>query len=151
MDRYLKHVEKYRGTTAQELEGNLDLAWVIEHGLQLCIQIVLDIGSYILAEEGIVVDEYGDVFAELAKLTVLPAEFARDISGMAGFRNILVHEYARVNKAKVAEVLNRRLGNFREFARYIIKYQIPGPPLTESLFAHYDFPHMGQECLQVPT
>lgn len=122
LNRYLKHLEKYRGTTPQELDDNLDLAWVIEHGLQLCIQIVLDIGSHILAEEGIVVDEYGDVFSELAKLKVLPAEFARDISGMAGFCNILVHEYARVNKAKVAEVLNRRLGDFRKFAQYIIQY-----------------------------
>jgi len=122
LDRYLKHLEKYKGTTAQELERNLDLAWIIEHGLQLCIQIVLDIGNHILAEEGIVVDEYSDIFAELARMNILPEKFAQDISGMAGFRNILVHEYAKVNKAKVAEVLNHRLGDFREFARYIVKY-----------------------------
>ncbi|MGI9951490.1 DUF86 domain-containing protein [Moorellaceae bacterium AZ2] len=122
LERYLKHLEKYRGTAAQELENDLDLAWIIEHGLQLCIQIVLDIGGHILAEEGIMVDEYSDIFAELAKLNVLLAKFARDISGMAGFRKILVHEYTRVNKAKVTEVLNHRLGDFREFARYVVKY-----------------------------
>ncbi|MGB9858322.1 MAG: type VII toxin-antitoxin system HepT family RNase toxin [Moorellaceae bacterium] len=122
LELYLQHLEKYKDITSTELEENLDLSWIVEHGLQLCIQIILDIGNHILAEEGIAVDEYSDIFKELAKMAVLPEEFARNISGMAGFRNILVHEYARVNKEKVADVLKHHLEDFRTFARYIVKY-----------------------------
>jgi len=122
LEHYTEQLEKHRHVTAIELEQDLDLAWAVEHGLQLSIQVVLDIGTHILAEEGIIVDEYGDVFSELTKLRVLPGEFARDIVGMAGLRNILVHEYGKVDMERVAAILQNRLDDFRQFARYVIKY-----------------------------
>lgn len=122
LERYTAQLEKHRHITAVELEQDLDLAWIVEHGLQLSIQVVLDIGTHILAGGGIIVDEYGDIFGELAKLGVLPQEFARDISGMAGFRNILVHEYGKVDMEKVADIMKNHLDDFRQFARYVIKY-----------------------------
>lgn len=122
LEHYTEQLEKHRHVTAIELEQDLDLAWTVEHGLQLSIQIVLDIGTHILSGEGIIVDEYGDVFGELAKLGILPLEFVRDIAGMAGFRNILVHEYGKVDMERVAGVLQNHLDDFRQFARYVIKY-----------------------------
>ncbi|KYH31613.1 type VII toxin-antitoxin system HepT family RNase toxin [Neomoorella mulderi] len=122
LERYLRQLEKHKNAKALELEQDLDLAWIVEHGLQLSIQVVLDIGTHILAEEGITVDEYSDIFGELAKLGVLPEKFARDISGMAGFRNILVHEYGKVDMEKVADIMKNHLDDFRQFARYVIKY-----------------------------
>lgn len=41
---------------------------------------------------------------------------------MAGFRNILVHEYAKIDLNKLAEVLNTSLSDFREYAGYIMTY-----------------------------
>ncbi len=122
LERYLGQLEKHKNVRAPVLEQDLDLAWTVEHGLQLSIQVVLDIGTHILSGEGIIIDEYGDIFGELAKLGVLPAEFARDITGMAGFRNILVHEYGKVDMKKVADIMSNHLDDFRRYARYVIEH-----------------------------
>ncbi|WP_025773514.1 hypothetical protein MTCOM_23810 [Moorella thermoacetica] len=122
LECYLAKLEKHKNVKAPDMEKNMELAWIVEHGLQLSIQIVLDIGTHILAEEGIIVDEYSNIFGELAKLGVLPEKFARDISGMAGFRNILVHEYGKIDLKKVADIMNNHLNDFRQYARYIVQY-----------------------------
>ncbi|WXJ85839.1 hypothetical protein MTBGP_26550 [Moorella thermoacetica] len=44
------------------------------------------------------------------------------ISGMAGFRNILVHEYGKIDLKKVADIINNHLNDFRQYARYIVQY-----------------------------
>ncbi|WP_235551420.1 DUF86 domain-containing protein [Neomoorella thermoacetica] len=41
---------------------------------------------------------------------------------MAGFRNILVHEYGKIDLKKVADIMNNHLNDFRQYARYIVQY-----------------------------
>ncbi len=112
LNNYLKQLRKHEGTSKKEFEDDLDKLWSVERGLQLCIQIVLDIGTYILSEEGVVIDNYSDIFKELVKLDVIPEDFAKDIRGMAGFRNILVHEYADVDIDIIVKTLNNSLNDF---------------------------------------
>jgi len=122
LHRCLSQLKKHQGVTATELEKDLEKAWVVQHGLQLSIQVVLDIGGHILAAEGVTVQEYEDVFLELARLEVIPEEYAHEIKGMAGFRNLLVHEYAKVDMNRVAEILNNRLYDFSSFASFVMDY-----------------------------
>ncbi len=48
---------------------------------------------------------------------VLEQSFADRLVPLAGFRNILVHDYAKIDYTKVAEVVNDRLGDFETFAQ----------------------------------
>jgi uncharacterized protein YutE (UPF0331/DUF86 family) len=41
---------------------------------------------------------------------------------MAKFRNLIVHDYARIDNAVVFGILKRRLGDFHAFARAIVRY-----------------------------
>jgi uncharacterized protein YutE (UPF0331/DUF86 family) len=68
------------------------------------------------------VGTYADIFVELARLKVIPEEFAQSIKGMVGLRNLLVHEYAGIDMAVLREVLHNRLDDFRSFALYITDY-----------------------------
>ncbi len=122
LDRYLTQLSRHQGVTAADLNKNLDKAWIVQHGLQLIIQVTLYIGNHILAAEGITVGTYADTFVELARLKVIPEEFAHAIKGMAGLRNLLVHEYAGIDMAVLSEVLHNRLDDFRSFALYVTKY-----------------------------
>lgn len=124
LNRYLAQLKKHQGVTASELISNLDKVWIIQHGLQLSIQIVLDVGNHILAAEGVTVHEYADIFSELARLQVMPEGFASSLKGMAGLRNLLVHEYAGIDMVKLTEILNNRLEDFSLFASYIAAYLI---------------------------
>lgn len=116
-------LEDLRSYTLTELQNNRAKVWSVEHGLQITIQAVIDIGNHILAaigEPGI--EDYVDVIDKLGTRNVIPPEFAQTIRGMAGFRNILVHEYAAVDIEKVYYILQHRLDDFRSYAKYIDKY-----------------------------
>ncbi len=120
LDKYLRQLKKHKGITAEELEANLEKLWIIERGLQICIQIVLDTGNHILAEKGLSADSYKDILQELGKQNIIPQEFVRKISGMAGLRNILVHEYAKVDAVLLVGIVNDSLDDFRQFSEYIL-------------------------------
>ncbi|MGM0438335.1 MAG: type VII toxin-antitoxin system HepT family RNase toxin [Bacillota bacterium] len=122
LNKYLKQLRKYEGVSKNDLAEDIDKLWTVERGLQLSIQIILDIGSHILAEKGIMIEKYSDVFIELAKLDIIPEDFSDKIKGMAGFRNVLVHEYADVDVDVVTKVLNNSLDDFEQFAKYINDY-----------------------------
>ncbi len=100
----------------------VDKAWIIQHGLQLSIQLVLDIGNHILADAGNPAQDYSKIFEKLAQIEVIPADFAESIKNMAGLRNVLVHQYTEVDMGKLVDVLNNRLGDFSKFAAYVMNY-----------------------------
>lgn len=83
----------------------------------------VDVSAHVLAAlGGPVPDDYGSLLVELGRQHILPAEFALRVSPMAGFRNILVHEYLEVDLREVYDALQNRLDDFRTFADYIVRF-----------------------------
>ena len=98
LERYQKELERLGSFSLEEIRVSLQKAWSIEHGLQLAIQLVIDIGNHILAAIGESrIEEYADIIDRLGEKDIIPSNFAKDIRDMAGFRNILVHEYIEVD------------------------------------------------------
>jgi len=91
----------------------------VAHGLQLVIQIILDVGNHILADLGIRALDYTEIIDLLGQEKVIPKEFAAKARVMAGFRNVLVYEYSTLDVKKVYEILQNNLGDFIQFASYI--------------------------------
>ncbi|MBM4430746.1 MAG: DUF86 domain-containing protein, partial [Chloroflexi bacterium] len=67
---------------------------ITERNLEVAAQCCLDICHRIISLEGArkPVDYY-DAILRMGELGVLPPEFARQLAPLAGFRNLLVHEY----------------------------------------------------------
>lgn len=122
LDRYLTQLKKHQGVKADTLDNNLDRAWIIQHGLQLSIQVILDIGNHILAGAGNPAKDYSEIFEKLGQIDVIPADFAESIKNMAGLRNILVHEYADLDLEKLVDALNNRLDDFNKFSVHVMEY-----------------------------
>ena len=119
----LQVLENLRQVPYEEFAGDPRTCWAVEKGLERCIQNVLDLSAHILASLGCSVpDDYGSLLLELGKRRILPQEFARRISPMAGFRNILVHEYLEVDLREVYDALQNRLDDFRDFAECVVKF-----------------------------
>lgn len=119
MDTYIDELQKLQIYSLDELRGNLTNLWSVAHGLQLVIQIILDVGNHILADRGIKALDYTEVIDLLGQEKVIPREFAVKVRGMAGFRNILVHGYSSLDVKKVYEILQKNLADFSQFALYI--------------------------------
>src|SRR3712207_3394658 len=68
--------------------------WALERGLQLAAQAVFDIGNHVLVGAfGSRPFEYADVAPQLRDRAVISAELEQRLRGLAGFRNLLVHDY----------------------------------------------------------
>ena len=123
MEEGLAEFSKYKGLSLEELQRNLSLQWALEKGLQMLIQNLLDIGAHILAGDfKNDWDDYSEIIVKLGDHGVIPTEFAEKIKGMAGLRNILVHDYLRVDLEKLSEFIRFRLEDFLDFMRFIREY-----------------------------
>ena len=93
-----------------------------ERYLQLAIQSVLDISNHIVADRGLGLPaDSKALFDLLAKERVVSARFAKKLTSMAGFRNLLVHEYLEIDRRRVYHVLIRELGDFEKFVEAVTK------------------------------
>jgi uncharacterized protein YutE (UPF0331/DUF86 family) len=99
------------------------LYYSLEHLLQLSIQIILDIGAHILAEEFHENPEsYAAVIVSLGKHGVVSVAFAEEQEEMARFRNILVHGYDTVDQEKVVTYGRVAPSVFRAFGQAYVDF-----------------------------
>lgn len=87
-----------------------------ERYLHLAVECLIDIGNHIIAERS--VDSpgtYREVFAILARESVIDPDLARRLQGWAGFRNVLVHLYLDIDHGITYRVIQDDLGDLREF------------------------------------
>jgi len=119
---YLKH-ERDALHTFLEYQDNKRLRKAVERSLQVAVEACLDIGRRIIALEGCRYPENNqDVFRVLAEEGVVPADLLPTLLEMARFRNLIVHDYARIDDARVYGILNKRLGDFDAFAEMVRAY-----------------------------
>ena len=109
--------------TLKELTAN-GIQWNgILHLLQLCVEQVSDIGAHLLAANDMTVpDEHREIIIKMGRSNFIPSEFAERIGPMAGFRNVVAHEYLTIDPEKVGDVLYNHLTDFEEFSVYIYDY-----------------------------
>lgn len=123
MEEALANLIRYQHLSLEEFEKDLSLIWIAEKGLEILIQNLLDIGAHLLASEiRNDWDDYGEIILKLGQHGVLPKEFSKKIQGMAGLRNVLIHEYLRVDVERVHDFMKNRLGDFTEFMSYVQRY-----------------------------
>ncbi|MBI5199457.1 MAG: DUF86 domain-containing protein [Nitrospirae bacterium] len=106
-DGYLKIVEKRRAS-----ERLLQIS--IESAIDICNLFVSGLRLGLPAEED-------DLFEKLLEAGIISSELRDILKSMKGFRNILVHEYGRIDNAIVYEVITERLGDFEVFKKEILK------------------------------
>ena len=135
VDRYVVHarIAKIREYVAllRKIRGMADEGHFVkdpliygnaERYLQLAIQAVMDISHHIVADLNVNLPvDSTDLFALLATHKVLPVALSKRLVSMAGFRNILVHEYLAIDRRRVYGVLRNELGDFEKFIRAVSK------------------------------
>ena len=123
LQTYITRVRGYAPVTADTLRTNVEVSGVVERNLQLASEVVLDVANQLIAEFRFrTPDTYKESIVILGEAGVLQKEFADNFSGIAGFRNILVHNYMDIDYAKVADKVNNRLDDFETFAKSVAKY-----------------------------
>ncbi len=118
--QYVEFLEKRKTVSYEEFDEDKTIEWSVERALQVAIQIVVDISTHILnTTSNLTPQDYADAIIKLGKIGVIPADFAKKIERMPGFRNILVHQYAEIDTRRVYQNMQEELEDFILFARYI--------------------------------
>lgn len=102
---------------------NEDAIDITENRLRRALEALFDLGRHLVVKSGLgVPQDYRSVIEKLKEGQILPADFAQKIISMAGYRNRLIHEYNKVTPEELYEILEKRLGDFTLFCRYIVSY-----------------------------
>jgi uncharacterized protein YutE (UPF0331/DUF86 family) len=91
----------------------------VERNLEIAAQCCIDISNRIISIERIQKPkDYHEAILRIGEIGVLPMKFALKMAPIAGFRNILVHEYMSVDWDEVYRRL-QGLDDIFQFAEYI--------------------------------
>lgn len=92
-----------------------------ERNLQVAAQACIDIANHIIADRGYRTPQgYAESFSVLAEEGIITDRLADKMKMVAGFRNILVHDYLEIDNKIVYSSLNH-LDDFKQFASNVYK------------------------------
>lgn len=111
----LARLEPLKAKTRTEFDQDPYLRDIVERNLEVAAQCCIDISHRIIAlEKAQKPTDYYEAILRMGELGVLPPDFARHLAPLAGFRNILVHEYLRLDWDEVY----RHLQNLQDLQRF---------------------------------
>ena len=110
MDTYLSQVREFSKISENEYKKNWKPQRIVERTLQILVEEGTDIANHIISDEGLRLHVgYADAFQVL-------------MEKMANFRNVIIHQYEKIDPAIVVSILHRHLGDFEKYKKAIIKY-----------------------------
>ena len=119
----LEHLKSKQNVSFEKYKKDRDIQAIIERRLETSIQSCIDIGNHIISSENMgSPSDYGEIFVILAEKGIINESQANKLIRMAGFRNVLIHEYRDILIEKVYDILQNRLSDFYEFAQSILDY-----------------------------
>jgi len=123
LNEALEHLKRKQNITFEMYEKDKDIQAIVERKLETAIQGCIDIGNHIIAQQDLgSPSDYGEIFLILTQNDIIGSEQGKILTKMAGFRNILIHEYRDILSEKVYDVLQNKLSDFYNFAKSILDY-----------------------------
>jgi len=130
MDEALADWERYRrDITAEMIRSNRDTRNMVMHAMLISIQSCIDIANHIIAQRDLRrPSTYRETFEILTEAGVIPQELGEELADLAGFRNVLVHLYWRIDLQRVYEILQNGLTPLYRFRDVIRRSLGPRKP-----------------------
>ena len=122
VERYLQQLTGYRQIDLETYQSDWKTQRIVERTLHLTIEACMDLADHIVADRCLRVPDTGAAtFEILAEAGVVSPELGKALSRMAGFRNILVHDYARLDPAIVLRVLRTDVADIERFRDAVLR------------------------------
>ncbi len=120
-----------RMTDADILADTHGSIHIAERLVQLMSDTMVDINQHIMRCTGLPFEEdLFSTFTIVAEHGILPHDLAKRLAPITGMRNILVHQYEKLDKDLFLQKTREHLGDIPEYARHVLMY------LEKELAAH---------------
>lgn len=109
--------------SAVDLRRERMLRHAVERIISQLVELAVSINAHIAATElGKAPADYRDSFGLLQSASVLPADLTERLRRSVGLRNILAHEYTRVDMEIVAGAIPAAERDYDEYVRHVARW-----------------------------
>lgn len=123
LDEYLKFLNEIKRYSKDEYLKNQMIYGSTERFLHLAIECLVDIANHIIADMGYRKPESNrDIFIIIFENGIINNELKEKLCDMVGFRNILVHDYIRLDREVVYDIVNNNLNDIEDFRSIVLEY-----------------------------
>ena len=119
LNECLNKLEPLKDKKLEEIQDDPYLQDVIERNFEVAAQSCIDIANRIISQENLKKPaDYYEAIERLGEYEIIPKDFSRDLAPIAGFRNLLVHQYLDIDQEEVYSYL-KNLDQLYQFEKYI--------------------------------
>jgi uncharacterized protein YutE (UPF0331/DUF86 family) len=123
LDEYYRQITEYEKITVTQYAGDWKIQRIIERTLQMMIETCVDIAGHIISDKAFrIPTSYSDTFLVLKENNILSDKLFSSVEKMAKFRNIVVHDYDKVDAEIVVGILKKNLKDFVDYKDAIIRF-----------------------------
>ena len=120
--RHLNRVIEKRNTDLQTFLNDLDRQDSILFNLQMAIQNCIDMAAHIISDEGLgVPGSTNEMFYLLEENGYLDSELTEKMVKAVSFRNLIVHEYVKIELKQVFHIAQNEIKDIKECLQSIFK------------------------------
>ncbi|MBC8434117.1 MAG: DUF86 domain-containing protein [Desulfobacterales bacterium] len=122
----MKQINEYADISVKDYAADWKIQRIVERTLQMMIETCLDISGHIISDEKLRVPEtYAVMFRILVEKGILKGSQLEAFEKMAKFRNIIVHDYGKIDAEIVLGILQKNLIDFETYKVAIVDYLKP--------------------------
>lgn len=124
MRDYTEELEKLlKDVSDEEFFADSGKLHIVERLVQLIVDGMIDINQHLIRELKLKIsDDLQGTFMIIGESDILPREFAEKIAPVVGVRNILVHQYEKLDREIFLKNLRRHFSDFVKYQQYIAEY-----------------------------
>lgn len=121
LEEYVSQIAQYRSITLEQYRDDWKIQRIIERTLQMMIETCVDIAGHIISDNKLrIPDSYADSFRVLLENKLIAADLCKTMEQISKFRNVIVHQYDRVDAEIVVEILRKRIKDFNRYKNAIV-------------------------------
>ena len=121
-EKYLEELKSFLKLSDPEISGDLKNRYALERVFLLLVEEMIDINNHLLKSFDVAVNDLRSSFGLLGEQGILNKEFAAKISLLTGVRNILVHQYEKINLELFLKNLRGNLDDFEKYFSSVINF-----------------------------
>jgi uncharacterized protein YutE (UPF0331/DUF86 family) len=121
LQEYIGQVREYSNIKVAEYSKDWKTQRIVERTLQMMIETCADLASHIISDSGFRVPQtYADTFKVLYENKIISKGLFSKLEKMAKFRNIIVHQYDKIDEAIIVGILKKDLNDFVKYKDSVI-------------------------------
>lgn len=118
--KYLKILERYKKFSKKKIQEDIDIRGALERYLYLAVQSAIDLADATISYKKFrKPTTLSESFYILNEEGIIKNNLTKNMVNMVGFRNIIAHDYEKINYDIVYKILHRGLKDIDDFLKII--------------------------------